>query len=69
MNDTLSWEERYKKLEQHHQEETQVLIAEITRLEKIVHDYCFDHIDDSFEDFDYGWEPLTTDDDVKVDPK
>ena len=32
----LSWEERYKKLEQHHKEETEYLISEVKRLEKYV---------------------------------
>lgn len=36
MNSTLSWEERYKELEKHHQEETAWLISEIKRLEPAV---------------------------------
>lgn len=34
MDESLSWEERYKKLEAHHLEETTWLIAEVKRLEE-----------------------------------
>lgn len=34
MDETLSWEERYRKLEAHHLEETQWLIKEIERLQE-----------------------------------
>ncbi len=34
MNLTLSWEERYKELEAHHNEETQFLINYIKQLEE-----------------------------------
>lgn len=34
MNENLSWEERYKELENHHKEETEFLIREIKRLEE-----------------------------------
>jgi hypothetical protein len=34
MDETLSWEERYRKLEQHHLEETSWLVKEIERLQK-----------------------------------
>ncbi len=33
MNESLSWEERYKELEKHHKEETDFLINEVKRLE------------------------------------
>jgi hypothetical protein len=36
---SLSWEERYKRLESHHLEETQFLIKEIEKLEKEVASY------------------------------
>jgi len=32
MDETLSWEERYKQLEQHHIEETTFLIEEVRKL-------------------------------------
>lgn len=32
MDESLSWEERYKKLEEHHIEECNFLIAEIRKL-------------------------------------
>jgi hypothetical protein len=32
----LSWEERYKRLELHHKEETEWLISKIKRLEEII---------------------------------
>lgn len=35
MDETLSWEERYKKLEAHHKEETEFLIKRIEELEKV----------------------------------
>ncbi len=34
MNEALSWEERYRKLEAHHLEEMTWMIAEIKRLEQ-----------------------------------
>jgi hypothetical protein len=34
MDETLSWEERYRQLEAHHLEETQWLLAEIERIKK-----------------------------------
>jgi len=34
MDESLSWEERYKQLEQHHIEETTFLIDEIRKLDK-----------------------------------
>lgn len=36
MDETLSWEERYKKLEAHHKEETEFLIKRIESLEEFV---------------------------------
>lgn len=36
MDETLSWEERYKKLEAHHKEETEFLIRRIESLEEFV---------------------------------
>jgi len=36
MDESLSWEERYKQLEQHHIEETTFLIDEIRKLEKTI---------------------------------
>lgn len=33
MNENLSWEERYKQLEKHHEEETKFLIDKIRELE------------------------------------
>jgi hypothetical protein len=33
MNESLSWEERYKQLENHHKEETAFLIEQIKKLE------------------------------------
>jgi DnaJ-class molecular chaperone len=33
MNENLSWEERYKQLESHHNEETKWMIEEIKKLE------------------------------------
>lgn len=38
MNETLSWEERYRALEKHHEEETKFLIGRIEELEKEVED-------------------------------
>jgi hypothetical protein len=35
---SLSWEERYKRLENHHMEETAWMIKEIKRLEKLIID-------------------------------
>lgn len=34
MDESLTWEERYKQLEQHHVEETTFLIDEIRKLDK-----------------------------------
>lgn len=34
MDESLSWEERYKQLDNHHQEETSFLIATIERFER-----------------------------------
>lgn len=39
MDDSLSWEERYKQLEKHHTKETAILIKEIERLEDIEHSW------------------------------
>ena len=36
MDETLSWEERYKQLEAHHKEETEWMIARIEQLEDTV---------------------------------
>jgi hypothetical protein len=36
MDETLSWEERYKQLEAHHKEETEWLIEKIEQLEEAV---------------------------------
>jgi hypothetical protein len=36
MDESLSWEERYKQLEAHHNEETKWLIRRIASLEEIV---------------------------------
>lgn len=36
MDETLSWEERYRKLEAHHEEETKYLIGRIGELEREV---------------------------------
>ena len=36
---TLTWEQRYTRLETHHKEETEWLIAEAKRLEAILFDY------------------------------
>lgn len=33
MDESLSWEDRYKQLEAHHKEETEVLLAEIKKLD------------------------------------
>lgn len=38
MDEALSWEERYKKLEFHHEEETKFLIGKIEELEKLIKD-------------------------------
>ncbi len=39
MNEALSWEERYRQLEKHHEEETKFLIGRIEELEKLVKHY------------------------------
>jgi hypothetical protein len=36
MNESLTWEERYKELEAHHKEETKWMIKRIKELEKKV---------------------------------
>ncbi len=36
MDETISWEERYKQLEAHHKEETEFLIRRIESLEEFV---------------------------------
>lgn len=36
MDEALSWEERYKRLEAHHKEETEFLIRRIESLEEFV---------------------------------
>jgi hypothetical protein len=35
MDESLSWEERYKQLEAHHKEETEWLITELERIRKL----------------------------------
>lgn len=35
MDESLSWEERYRQLEEHHQKETEFLIAEVRRLAEV----------------------------------
>lgn len=37
MDESLSWEERYRQLEKHHEEETLWMIEEIRRLEFALH--------------------------------
>ena len=39
MDENLSWEERYKKLEKHHEEETKFLISCAQELEKSLNFY------------------------------
>jgi hypothetical protein len=36
MNEKLSWEERYKQLEKHHEEETKFLIEKLVELEDLL---------------------------------
>ena len=36
MDESLSWEERYRQLEAHHKEETELLMAEVAELRELV---------------------------------
>ncbi len=45
MDESLSWEERYAKLDAHHLEETQWLIAELTRTREALEQARFDAIE------------------------
>ena len=39
MDESLSWEERYRQLEAHHEDETGFLIDYITRFENLLDEY------------------------------
>ena len=45
MDESLSWEERYKQLESHHKEETEWLITKVKKLE-IEYERAQEKIDD-----------------------
>lgn len=51
MDESLSWEDRYKQLEKHHLEETEFLIQEIEKLELVAKGCCCEDgtMDKSFD--------------------